>query len=124
MLFDFERKPAYFSVHALRDGTIWLALQGRKPSKRQNPQIDEDGIYQWMLDEENPIQFADWGKCLFHTAVATSLNMKRIVRKQVETKLDLILSRLDEIHQRLERLEAQSGRSAGNRQKGPIGKGK
>lgn len=112
MLFYFKQKPAYYSVHALRDGTIWFVLQGRKPAKSQNPIIDEDGIYQWHLDEVKPDELSDWGQCLLHSTVATCLNVKRIVRHQVEGKLDLILKRLDEISQRLDRLEQHAAKQS------------
>jgi hypothetical protein len=105
MLHTFKKRPAYYSVHALRDGTIWFAVQGRKPSKKGKPIIDEDGIYQWFLDEAHSASLADWGKCLRLSAVAMSLNTKRIVRQQVETKLELILEKLVSIEQRLNRLE-------------------
>jgi hypothetical protein len=107
MLHTFQKKPTYFSVHALRDGTIWLALQGRKPSKKNKPVIDEDGIYQWFLDEPDAKTLPDWGKGILQMAITTNLNVKRIVRQQVENKLDLILEKLVSIEQRLGRLERE-----------------
>jgi hypothetical protein len=111
MLRKFRKKPAYYSVHAMRDGTIWLAVPHRKPYGKKSV-TDEDGIFQWFLEEDIPSGMYDGAKCVQDTTVTTSLNVKRIVRNQVEPKLDLILERLDEIQKRLERLEKGAGRSA------------
>lgn len=102
MFQDFKRKPAYYSVHALRDGTIWFAAQVRKPPKNKKPKIDEDGVCRWFLDETEPCRLSDSGKSVRHTAVAVALNTKKLIRDRVEKKLDLILKRLDDISERLE----------------------
>jgi hypothetical protein len=107
----FRQRPAYFTVHALRDGTIWLAVQGRRPSKKKCPHVDEDGIYKWRLDESDPGNFTESGKALRHLALVNLLNNKRLIRQQVEKKLDLILEKLTVIEQRLDRLEGHTANS-------------
>ena len=82
--------PVYYSVHALKDETIWFAVPTRKPRKTKNspaPNIDEDGIHNWYLEKTNddePSGLTDWGKALRHVCVAMTLNVKRIIRQKVE----------------------------------------
>lgn len=102
-----KRKKAYYYVHALRDGTIWLATLSRKPRKkpRQKLEIDEDGIYDWWLDEDIPHNMTDWAKSVRWGTVATALNVRRTVREQIEPKLNAVLERLAGIEKRLSRIE-------------------
>src|ERR1051326_6533355 len=53
MLRKFRKKPAYYSVHAMREGTIWMAVPHRKPYGKKSV-TDEDGIFQWFLEEDLP----------------------------------------------------------------------
>lgn len=100
-------RKAYYSVHALRDGTIWLVFETRKPTRHKHcrePRIDEDGIHDWFFTEkeEEVNRLSDWGKGVFYTSVATCLNMRRITREQVTR-------RLDRIEERIAGLQAQLG---------------
>jgi hypothetical protein len=110
-MFKLKRKKAYYSVRALRDGTIWLAVLTRKPSKkpRQKLQIDDDGIHNWYLDEDIPHGMTDWARSVRYGTVATSLNVKRIMREQIEPKLDEVLNRLSSIEERLKQMERDIG---------------
>jgi hypothetical protein len=85
---------AYYSVHATKDGTICLALETRKPRKTKGPrppQIDDDGIWRWFDQSGEEVRkFTDWGKGVHHTAVVTRLNVKLIVRQQIEPRLDRV----------------------------------
>jgi len=103
----FKPRPTYYTVHALRDGTIWFAIQTRKPKKSGNvaPQIDEDGVHDWYVDEDEPNRLSDWGKGLRHGAVANRLNTRRAIREQVEPKLDELLRLVGELGERLSRVE-------------------
>lgn len=103
----FKPRPAYYSAHALRDGTIWFAMQTPKPRKTRHstPEIDADGIHNWYVDEEELDRLTEWAKALRHGAVANCLNTKRIVRQQVEPKLDELLRQVSELNDRLARLE-------------------
>lgn len=110
-------RKAYYSVHALRDGTTWLAFETRKPRRRkhcQDPTIDEDGIHTWFFTEkeEEVNRHSDWGKGVFYTSVASCLNMRRITREHVTTRLDRIEERMvglqEQLGQILERLEGEA----------------
>ena len=86
-------KQVYYSVGALQDGTIYFVTTTRKPRKTRTygePQIDEDGIYRWYLDkseDEEHLHFTDWGKGVWQTCAAMTLNIKRIIRQQVEAQI-------------------------------------
>jgi len=107
-------RKAYYSVHALRDGTIWLAFENRKPTRHKRcreARIDEDGIHDWFFTEkeEEVNRLSDWGKGVFHTSVAMCLNMRRITREHVTTRLDRIEESIaglqEQLGQILERLK-------------------
>lgn len=116
-MFKFKPKRAYFSVHALRDGTICFAFPTRKPrkTKHQKPDIDEDGIHNWYVDDEAPENMTDWAKGVHQGAIVNVLNFKRILRQQVESKLDDVLQRLAQVEERLieigDRVAQDVGRS-------------
>lgn len=102
-------KKTYYSVTALQDGTICFATQTRKPVKssvRGKPQIDEDGIHNWYIEKQDVVQcFNDWGKGVYHSAIVQSLNTRRIIRAQVESRLDRIESQLAIVADQLARIE-------------------
>jgi hypothetical protein len=81
----------YYSVFTLKDGTVYLVLPVRKPRKTRYsraPKIDEDGICQRFIEKKVEVKdLPDWAKGAWHTALSTCLNVKRIVREQVEARL-------------------------------------
>ncbi len=101
-------KTAYYWVWALKDGTIVWANQTRKPSKGtpDAARIDEDGIYRWTIEKtENFARISDWGKAAWHGAVANRLNLKRLIREEVQSRLDSLGAQLDDLAQSLGRIE-------------------
>ncbi len=113
-MFKFKRKQAYYSVHALRDKTIWLATLTQKPrkTKYQTPEIDEDGIHRWFLDEEDPARLNSSGRSVMLGTIANCLNLKRVLREQIEPKIDALSLRLTAIEQQLSRIESAIGKLA------------
>lgn len=105
----FKPKKAFYSVHALRDGTIWFAVQTKKPRKTRDstPEIDQDGIFRWFLNEDDPDHLPDWGKAMRYGAIANCLNLKRVVRQQVKPKLDELISKVSELQEQIARLESK-----------------
>lgn len=103
----FRPKKIYWSAHALRDGTIVLAMPTRKPRKtaHETPSIDEDGIWRWFDDEADTGTYNDVRKTIWFCAVTNCLNTKRIVRQQVEDKLVKVLDRLEAMQAQLDRIE-------------------
>src|SRR5262245_3731669 len=105
-----EPKKAYWRVQATRDGIIWFAYQTRKPTKRgrrKEPEIDEDGICDWYFaqDDKDANRFTDWAKTLWHVSLATALNMKRIVRQQIGSRLDQLEKKMEALQEQLNRIE-------------------
>ncbi len=85
-----ETKKAYYSAHALCDGTIWLAVPGRKPRATRScpqPKIDEEGVYQWFFDKvgEQPV-LNDRGAILRNVSIATCLNTRRLISRENHAK--------------------------------------
>jgi hypothetical protein len=104
----FKPKNAYYSVHALRDGTIVLAVPTRKPTKTKEskPSIVDDGIWRWFLEDgDTPNRFGDRGKVAWYSAVTNSLNTRRVIRQQVEPKLVELIDRVEAMQKQINRLE-------------------
>jgi hypothetical protein len=109
-------KKVHYRVLALQDGTIYLVTPTRKPRVSRTsgvPEIDEDAIYQWYLDkpeDEEHLRFSDWGKGVWQTCTAMSLNVKRIVRQQVENRLDTQKNQIAAVQTQLVRIEEKLNR--------------
>jgi hypothetical protein len=102
-------RPAYYRVHALRDGTICLAFQTRKPRKPKygrRPQIDDDGIYDWYVDEDDDLDgWTDWARGARMVAITTTLNVKRILRLHVTTRIDALQREVEQLTDAVTKLE-------------------
>jgi hypothetical protein len=102
-------QKAYYRVFALKDGTIYLVIPSRKPRKTKYsspPKIDADGICTWFIDNKvEPRDLPEWQCGAWHTNVATCLNVKRIVRQQLEPRLDRIEQEVQTLREHLGRIE-------------------
>jgi hypothetical protein len=107
-------KQVYYEVFALQDGTILLAAPTRKPVKNAlNPRArsDEDGIHQWFIQQHKDYErLPQWtgGGTPFYT-LANYLNVKRLLRSQVEAKLNAIGGQMAELKAQFDRIEAALG---------------
>ena len=107
-------RKVYYSVFALKDGTIYAVCQGRKPRKTRDsraPKIDEDGIHTWYLGTPiAPFKMEEWERAAYHSTVSTCLNMKRLLRNRVECRLQNLERRVEELGGQLDRIEAKLDR--------------
>lgn len=104
-----KTKPAYYSVHVTKDGTIVLAMPCPKPHqspRSRRPEHDEDGCRGWYPWDLRKTNFSEMGKTVALGALASHLNLKKTLREKVEPRLQTIESRLDEMAAVLSRLEA------------------
>ena len=103
-----RKRPVYYKVFAMKDGTVLLALPGRKPSKAslyKRERIDEDGIYRWYVhNNRDYMTMRDWNSKPFET-IANCLNFRRALRAQVEPKLDELQEQVAALKQQLDRIE-------------------
>jgi hypothetical protein len=102
-------KPAYYSVFAIKDGTIVFAMQTRKPPKNSLDRgqcIDEDGIHRWFItNKESYTQCPDREVIIRHLAVAGRLNTRRSSRELLFPRLDQLEEKIDALQQQLDRIE-------------------
>lgn len=108
-------RKVYYQVSAMHDGTILFVLPGRKPGSglRRKPKIDEDGVCKWFLGTWNNFREMDdknWIAVM--TTLANSLNLKRVLRERVQSRLDSLAMQVGQIQQQLDRLERIIGRPA------------
>jgi|WetSurMetagenome_2_1015567.scaffolds.fasta_scaffold152494_2 hypothetical protein len=110
-----REKKAYYSVFALKDGTIWFATQRRKPGRGSKPKIDENGIFNWYLDELDAGEdFTATAKVVRGATIATCLNMKRVVREYVECRIEGLQQQLGQLQEQLDRIEGMLKQNGGN----------
>ncbi len=85
-----------------------MAHETRKPRRYWGlhaPQVDQDGIWQvWIEDPERLTSYSDWAKGAWITSVATCLNMKRVLRNQIEPRLRAMQAQLEGLERKLDRL--------------------
>ena len=91
-------KKVYYMVFGLKDGTVFGVLPVRKPRKTKYspaPKIDADGVCRFFVEDVVPRDLPDWEKSAFHTAIATALNVRRILREQLTGRLDALEKAFD-----------------------------
>ena len=102
----FKSQPAYYSVFAVKDGTIWHASTERKPGRMAPGEIDEDGVFNTFVErlgEER--RYTPTAKVVRGSTLATCLNLKRVLRRQVEGRLAAIAQQLTELKAQADRIE-------------------
>ncbi len=109
-----RKQPVFFSAHALRDGTIWLAVPVRKPQNDRD--IDAEGVCRWFIDKvgENP-GLSDLGNATRNICIATCVNVRRVLREKVENRLDALEQSVTAMKSQLDRIEAMLTELVGNR---------
>lgn len=102
-----HEQKTYYSVFAVRDGTIWHASTRRKPGGMPPSDIDADGVFNTFvgkLGEED--QYTPVAKVVRGGTLATCLNLKRVLRNQVERRLAAIAQQLIDLKAQADRIEA------------------
>ncbi len=101
-------RKAYYTVFGLKDGTIWFAIQKRKPyagPSGSRVRIDQDGIFEWYAESvEEESSFTGTAKIVRGATLATCLNLRRTIREMVEHRLEKLERRLQAIEDRLAEL--------------------
>lgn len=99
-----RRRPAYFIVWCLKDGTVLTAIQCRKPhpnEMRDGRRIEADGVCRRTIrTAEDLSESSETDKIIFQVSMAAALNMRQVLR-------DLVLPRLEAIERRLDALETR-----------------
>jgi hypothetical protein len=105
-------RPVNFWVQALRDGTIVFAAAQRRPypkKGRPKPFIDEDGCFGWSLfDVPRLADLTDAQRIIAVLSMKQKLNTKKLLREQVEARLERIEKQLEAVMVRLDRLGGAS----------------
>lgn len=102
-----NQRATYYHVWVMKDGTIVMALPGRKPSQpggRRKPVVDEDGCHTWSEWCDHEHKWTDWANSVVKGAITNQLNLKRTLRARVEPRLDRIEGRLDALSKAIESL--------------------
>jgi hypothetical protein len=104
-----KAKKVYFSVFGLKDGTVISVLPVPKPRKTKHgpaPKIDSEGVCRFNVqDELVPSRMTECHRIVFHTTVATALNVKRVLREQLAGRLDTLEKAVADTQSQLARIE-------------------
>ncbi len=102
-------KKTYFTVFALRDGTITTVLESRKPRQdqlRRGQRIDEDGVYQeHTTDARTYENHTDAQRIQKHITIAGAINTRRAIRNLLLPKLKEISEQLFAVQERLDAID-------------------
>ena len=106
-----RRRPMYFTVHRLHDGTVLVARPIRKPSKQEltqtNLRIDPDGVAREFAGSGRELSDVNNDtRTRFQEIIATNLNTRRAIRDLLLPQLAETLEEVQSLHARLDRLEA------------------
>lgn len=108
-----RKRPVNFWVQALRDGTIVFAAAQRRPyhkKGRPKPFVDEDGCFSWSLfDEPVLAKLTDTQRIITVLSITQKLNTKKMLREQVEARLERIEKQLEVVVAKLELLAPAQG---------------
>jgi len=109
-----RKRPVNFWVQALRDGTIVFAAAQRRPyHKKGRPKqfIDEDGCFGWSLfDQPVLAKLTDTQRIIAVLSMTQNLNTKKMLRKQVEARLERIEKQLETVVATLGRIALPQSR--------------
>ena len=96
-----RKRPVNFWVQVLRDGTIDFAAAQRRPYHKKGtpkPFVDEDGCFGWSLfDQPVLAKLTDTQRIIAVLSMTQKLNTKKLLREQVEARLDRLEARVEEM---------------------------
>lgn len=111
-----RKRPVNFWVQALRDGTIVFASSQRRPyHKKGRPKqfIDEDGCFGWSLfDQPVLAKLTDTQRIIAVLSMTQMLNTKKLLREQVESRLERIEKQLEAVVAKLDRIAPPQSRQS------------
>ena len=109
------KQNVYYKAFVLKDGTVLVGMPSRKPGPKTlrnfHSNIDDDGV--WWNIQENFKQIEDYkqeARLVVHSTIATCLNIRRIVREQITTRINRLEERLSAIETALARIETHLAR--------------
>jgi hypothetical protein len=103
-------RRAYFKTFELANGTALLAIPMRKPHPKSIHmgirRMDEDGVCWVFAEDYADIEaYTQQARHFIHSTIATSINVKRAIRQQVEPKLDALNRNVAALAEQLRRIE-------------------
>jgi hypothetical protein len=106
-----RRRPMYFTVHRLHDGTTLSAYPIRRPSKqelkRDRVRIDPDGVArEFATAGKNLSDVGNETRMRFQDIVATRLNTRQAIRELVPPLLAETMEEVRGLRVQLDRIEA------------------
>lgn len=103
-----RKRPVNFWVQALRDGTIVYAGAMRRPyHKKGTPKrfVDEDGCFGWsQFGVQRLADLTDPQRIIAVLSMTQMLNTKKLLRAEVEARLERIEKQLETIAAKLDRI--------------------
>lgn len=111
-----KRRPTYYQVFSLQDGTVLLAVPVRKPSARvlkdYRIKIDDDGVAEeYFMDTKWFRDAAQEDRQRRHDLVSNRLNMRRTIRELLIPRIAALEDHIAALQAQLDRIERHVGAS-------------
>lgn len=114
-----RRRPVYYTVSSLNDGTVLAARPVRKPTdrvmKRDGQKLDEDNVCRdFMGSYVGSFKGDDPGRFRFFDIMANRLNMRRAIRELALPEIQVLQAEVQGLREEVRALTATlSERSTG-----------
>ncbi len=114
-----QRKPVYYTVTGLNDGTVMAAYPVRKPAarimKRDGQKLDADNVCREFLGNYvGAFKFDDDGRFRFFDIMANRLNTRRAIRELILPEMQAVREEIaalrSDIRDRVATLSERAGR--------------
>lgn len=111
-----RKRPVNYWVQVLRDGTIVYAGPMRRPyhkKGRPKPFIDEDGCFGWsQFGVQRLADLTDAQRIIAVLSMTQKLNTKKLLREQVEARLERIEKQFEIVVAKLDRIAPPQSRQS------------
>jgi hypothetical protein len=103
-------RRAYFKTFSLENGPTILGIPTKKPHPKtlesRGGTIDEDGVWYSMIEDHESLDLYKLEvKHLVYATIATDINVKQALRRQVESKLTSLAQAVDALKAQLDGVE-------------------
>lgn len=107
-----NRKASYYQVWSMKDGTVVMALPTREVSPNpgtRKPAVDRDGCHGWNKCHDGEHKWSDWANSVVKGAIVNQINFKRLLRAEVEPRLERIERQMSDLNETIRQLAEQRG---------------
>jgi hypothetical protein len=107
-----RRRPVYYTVSAMYDGTVLAARPIRKPTARSmkdvGSKLGADNVcIEWLDNYVGAFKSDDEGRFRFFDIMANRLNTRRAIRELIQPQVEVVQQELAAIREQLAQIESR-----------------